>query len=84
MPFHQVLAVIRQIAGALASMHAEGYVHADVKPGNILLDTRIERAVLIDFGLGLRLGSQRPHLVGGTRGGVRAAGGLELIAPPPP
>ncbi len=31
---------------------AEGYVHADVKPGNILLDTRIERAVLIDFGLG--------------------------------
>ncbi|XXY52348.1 protein kinase [Sorangium sp. So ce269] len=68
MPFHQVLAVIRQIAGALASMHAEGYVHADVKPGNILLDTRIERAVLIDFGLGLRLGGQRPHLVGGTRG----------------
>ncbi|WP_437619324.1 protein kinase domain-containing protein [Sorangium sp. So ce1151] len=68
MPFDQVLAVIRQIAGALASMHAEGYVHADVKPGNILLDTRIERAVLIDFGLGLRLGSPRPHLVGGTRG----------------
>ncbi|WP_437807997.1 protein kinase domain-containing protein [Sorangium sp. So ce1078] len=68
MPLHQVLSVVRQIAGALASMHAEGYVHADVKPGNILLDTRIERAVLIDFGLGLRLGSGRPHLVGGTRG----------------
>ncbi|WP_437522788.1 protein kinase [Sorangium sp. So ce726] len=68
MPLHQVLSVVRQIAGALASMHAEGYVHADVKPGNILLDTRIERAVLIDFGLGARLGSERPHLVGGTRG----------------
>ncbi|XXX73577.1 protein kinase [Sorangium sp. So ce134] len=68
MPLPQVLSVVRQIAGALASMHAEGYVHADVKPGNILLDTRIERAVLIDFGLGLRLGSGRPHLVGGTRG----------------
>lgn len=68
MPLHQVLCVVRQIAGALASMHAEGYVHADVKPGNILLDTRIERAVLIDFGLGARLGSERPHLVGGTRG----------------
>ncbi|WP_049949725.1 protein kinase domain-containing protein [Sorangium cellulosum] len=68
MPLPQVLSVVRQIAGALASMHAEGYVHADVKPGNILLDTRIERAVLIDFGLGLRLGRGRPHLVGGTRG----------------
>ncbi|WP_437285206.1 protein kinase domain-containing protein [Sorangium sp. So ce406] len=68
MPLHHVLSVVRQVAGALASMHAEGYVHADVKPGNILLDTRIERAVLIDFGLGLRLGSARPRLVGGTRG----------------
>ncbi|WP_159397632.1 protein kinase domain-containing protein [Sorangium cellulosum] len=68
MPLHQVAAIVRQIAGALASMHAEGYVHADVKPGNILLDTRLERAVLIDFGLGLRLGSGRPYLVGGTYG----------------
>jgi tRNA A-37 threonylcarbamoyl transferase component Bud32 len=38
------------LLGALASAHATGIVHRDVKPGNVLL-TRDGRAVLTDFGI---------------------------------
>jgi serine/threonine protein kinase len=51
LPTEEVLRIGRQVAAGLAAAHAQGLVHRDVKPANILLEEGIARVKITDFGL---------------------------------
>ena len=51
LPGERVLPLARQLLQALRAAHRADVVHRDVKPANIVLVERGERAVLTDFGI---------------------------------
>jgi serine/threonine-protein kinase len=58
----RALNVAIQVADALAAAHAEGVIHCDVKPGNLLVDDT-GRVRLVDFGIA-RVASSTTGLTG--------------------
>jgi serine/threonine protein kinase len=49
------------VASKLAVMHAGGWVHRDLKPGNILRMPAMHSWTLIDFGCSARTGEPPSH-----------------------
>ncbi len=53
-PLEQAVSLLLQIARALHTVHEEGVIHRDLKPGNILVATKpsgVQVAKIADFGL---------------------------------
>ena len=65
LPLDEVKSITRQMLAALAHLHACGYAHTDVKPGNILYDGSAGEAQLADLGLADR--KFRQGSIRGTR-----------------
>ncbi|MGD2017214.1 MAG: AAA family ATPase [Planctomycetota bacterium] len=80
LPEPSVRAAGARLAGALAALHAAGWVHGDVKPDNVRLD-RDSRARLVDLGHAEREGA-RGGALGTPRflAPERAAGGPATAA----
>jgi len=51
LPAHEVARILREVSWALAYAHAQGVVHRDVKPDNILLESGSGRVLVTDFGI---------------------------------
>jgi serine/threonine-protein kinase len=74
LPPDQAIDLLGQVADALDAAHAEGIVHRDVKPHNILLEGS-SQAYLTDFGLAKALGDS------GVLSGASIAGTVEYMSP---
>lgn len=56
-PWRELRAPLRDLADALAALHARGHAHRDVKASNVVLDEQ-GRALLTDFELALPFGAR--------------------------
>jgi serine/threonine-protein kinase len=67
LPRDRAIEIVLEVCEALAFAHANGIVHRDVKPENILVDG-LGHAKVADFGIAQREGDSRLTAVGGVVG----------------
>lgn len=60
--FTKAVDIFHQVASALAHMHDHGYVHADMKPNNIMVAGEV--AKIIDLGQSCKIGTVKERIQG--------------------
>jgi eukaryotic-like serine/threonine-protein kinase len=50
-PVETTLTIMAQVLDGLDYAHRQDIIHRDVKPGNILMESRSERPIILDFGI---------------------------------
>lgn len=74
----EVRSLLTGLVAGLGEVHRKGWIHRDLKPSNIMLvDGRLDRAKLLDFGIAKEL--EAMHTEGTTQG--RRVGSLTYMAP---
>jgi len=61
--FEQAVEIFRQTAEALGYLHERGWVHADMKPNNVIVDDA-DQAKIIDLGQACKSGTVKPRIQG--------------------
>lgn len=64
LPLPRALSILEQICRGLEAVHERGFVHRDLKPGNIIVEKRYGRdhVKLVDFGLVRSIGDDRGRI----------------------
>jgi uncharacterized protein (TIGR03067 family) len=76
LPIDEAITIVKQCLAGLGAAHAQGLIHRDVKPGNILLERAGDRAMLVDFGLARHLNASTRMTVTGV-----IMGTVDYLAP---
>jgi serine/threonine-protein kinase len=67
LPINETVQIMRQVLDALGYAHEEGVIHQDIKPANTLMEERLNRPLIADFGIARTIeagSSEKQVLVG--------------------
>lgn len=79
LPVEEAVGIVCQMADAVDAIHAQGFLHRDLKPGNVFVETDaegVERVKLIDLGFARRLST-----ADGGNADLPGAPGHDLLGP---
>lgn len=60
----KLVAIFTKVADGLLSLHQLGWLHADIKPNNILVNPDSQEVRIIDFGQSCRIGAKKERIQG--------------------